>query len=399
MSDDEYQAVLRFWRRHEERRRAGCPTVSLLISATQPSAASIADALDAAGLTVAFSHAGEPQALAADWLRSIEAEHDVPTEALAFVATEQGTPERALQTAWRTKTAQERELWLRHCTQDAAPQLAAAAETLRLGLDATRGAATHSALARLRALLPWWPARESLALCLAVSSEASLRASLELAASAPELPLLAIVERAAWKRLKPRLDARSRDLLEADTIPMLRLREQAPRHAPRETAGAVQIASDAPRPTDASTTPLKTLATAAIAQARDAEARDSEALLERARSLAEQRLFELLQAEPMTRDLFVLNGLLPFSFGPRKAEVDFVCAALRLAIEVDGYHHFREYDDYRRDRRKDVLLQHQGYLVSRHLASDVLEREVEVVDSIRKLVQRRRRTMLRETAT
>jgi very-short-patch-repair endonuclease len=101
----------------------------------------------------------------------------------------------------------------------------------------------------------------------------------------------------------------------------------------------------------------------------------------------------------VTRDLFVLNGLLPFSFGPRKAEVDFVCAALRLAIEVDGYHHFREYDDYRRDRRKDVLLQHQGYLVSRHLASDVLEREVEVVDSIRKLVQRRRRTMLRETAT
>jgi hypothetical protein len=398
LSDDEYQAVLRFWRRHEERRRAGCPTVSLLISATQPSAASIADALDAAGLTVAFSRAGEPQALAADWLRSIEAEHDVPAEALAFVANEQGTPERALQTAWRTKTAQERELWLRHCTQDAAPQLLAAAETLRLSLDATRGAATHGALARLRALLPWWPARESLALCLAVSSVASLRASLELAATAPELPLLAVVERAAWKRFQPRLDARSRDLLEADTIPMLRLREQT-RHAPREMAELGAIASGAPRPTAASTTPLKALASAAIAQARDAEARDSEALLERARSLAEQRLFELLQAEPVTRDLFVLNGLLPFSFGPRKAEVDFVCAALRLAIEVDGYHHFREYDDYRRDRRKDVLLQHQGYLVSRHLASDVLEREAEVVDSIRKLVQRRRRTMLRETAT
>jgi hypothetical protein len=122
-------------------------------------------------------------------------------------------------------------------------------------------------------------------------------------------------------------------------------------------------------------------------------------LIARARSLAEQRLFELLQADPLTRDLFILNGALPFTFGPRKAEIDLLCVDLRLALEVDGYHHFNESDAYRRDRRKDVLLQHQGYLVSRHLATDVVDRGGEVMRHIRELVLRRRRTFRRENAT
>jgi hypothetical protein len=36
-----------------------------------------------------------------------------------------------------------------------------------------------------------------------------------------------------------------------------------------------------------------------------------------------------------------------------------------------------------------VLLQHEGYLVSRHLASDVVDDTVGVVESIRRLVLRR----------
>jgi very-short-patch-repair endonuclease len=44
------------------------------------------------------------------------------------------------------------------------------------------------------------------------------------------------------------------------------------------------------------------------------------------------------------------------------------------------------------------LLQHQGYLVSRHLADDVLRRPREVVRAIRDLVKRRRRRRRREKA-
>lgn len=43
---------------------------------------------------------------------------------------------------------------------------------------------------------------------------------------------------------------------------------------------------------------------------------------------------------------------------------------LRLAIELDGAQHLADPDVYRRDRRKDVLLQQHGYLLLRFLAED-----------------------------
>jgi hypothetical protein len=280
--------------------------------------------------------------------------------------------------------------------------LSAALATLHFELVSDE-ASERSALTRLGALMQWWPGREGLALCLAVSDVTGVRALLELATGAPDLPLLAVVERGAWQRLKPQLDARSRDLLDADTIRAAPLRvEAAPPRIAGPQSSAAATSHDSAREAAARTSPIKARASDAVSQVRAMRAnntREGEALIERARSLAEQRLFELLQADPVTRDLFVLNGLLPFTFGSRKAEVDFVCVELRLAVEVDGYHHFKEHDAYRRDRRKDVLLQHHGYLVSRLLASDVVERETEVVNSIRKLVSRRRRTFSREDVT
>lgn len=105
--------------------------------------------------------------------------------------------------------------------------------------------------------------------------------------------------------------------------------------------------------------------------------------LDGARSLAERLLFEALEARPETRGLFVLNhrmaGVL---FGPREVEIDLAAPALALAVEVDGYFHFQELDAYRRDRRKDALLQRHGLLVVRVLAADVIERLDEVMDVV-----------------
>lgn len=108
-----------------------------------------------------------------------------------------------------------------------------------------------------------------------------------------------------------------------------------------------------------------------------------------ARSHAERLLFECLQQLPDTAGLFQLNGRLPVRFGSTALEVDLLGESCAMAIEVDGYFHFRETDAYRRDRRKDVLLQEHGYLVMRFLADDVVHRLEEILDIIPASLNRR----------
>jgi hypothetical protein len=102
-----------------------------------------------------------------------------------------------------------------------------------------------------------------------------------------------------------------------------------------------------------------------------------------ARSAAERLLFERLESSPETAGLFELNGTLDFRFGPTQwIEVDLVARSLKLALEIDGYHHFQDTEAYRRDRRKDLELQKHGYLVVRVLADDVVERFENVWNTI-----------------
>lgn len=71
-------------------------------------------------------------------------------------------------------------------------------------------------------------------------------------------------------------------------------------------------------------------------------------------------------------------------------EVDLVCHELRLAVELDGAQHFADLTAYRRDRRKDALLQEGGYMVLRFLAEDVREQLGDVLDGVlRALVHQR----------
>lgn len=109
-----------------------------------------------------------------------------------------------------------------------------------------------------------------------------------------------------------------------------------------------------------------------VAKSREATgARERTALDPRARSLAELTLFEALEATPGTAGRFELNQRLAVRFGAADAEIDLLSRTDKIAIEIDGYHHFADADGYRRDRRKDLLLQSQGFLVVRVLAEDV----------------------------
>jgi len=114
----------------------------------------------------------------------------------------------------------------------------------------------------------------------------------------------------------------------------------------------------------------------------------------RARSATEAFLYRRLETWSETVGKFRLNVELPIPFDGRgKMEVDLLCADARVAVELDGAQHLADADAYRRDRRKDFLLQEKGYIVLRFLAEDVGRRLDDVLDTIlRTLANRQRRS-------
>jgi very-short-patch-repair endonuclease len=105
--------------------------------------------------------------------------------------------------------------------------------------------------------------------------------------------------------------------------------------------------------------------------------------LERARSATEAFLYRRLDTLPETKGRFRVNVALPIAFdGFGQLEVDLLCADARVAVELDGAQHLADPVAYRRDRRKDQLLQENGYLVLRFLAEDVGKELDQVLDAI-----------------
>ncbi len=68
---------------------------------------------------------------------------------------------------------------------------------------------------------------------------------------------------------------------------------------------------------------------------------------------------------------------------------DLLCSEARLAIELDGAQHLNDPQAYRRDRRKDMLLQEHGHFVLRFLAEDVGKQLDTVLDTILRALSRR----------
>jgi very-short-patch-repair endonuclease len=105
--------------------------------------------------------------------------------------------------------------------------------------------------------------------------------------------------------------------------------------------------------------------------------------VDRARSASEAFLYRRLETLPQTAGRFRLNTELPIPFDALgRMEVDFLCADARLVIELDGAQHLADAEAYRRDRRKDALLQQGGYLVLRFLAEDLGKQLDHVLDAI-----------------
>jgi superfamily II DNA or RNA helicase len=114
--------------------------------------------------------------------------------------------------------------------------------------------------------------------------------------------------------------------------------------------------------------------------------------LSRARSATEAFFYRRLETLPETAGRFCLNAPLPIPFDGRgQMEVDLLCADARVAIELDGPQHLSGEEAYRRDRRKDQLLQEHGYFVLRFLTVDVGRCLDTVLDTILRALSHRRR--------
>jgi very-short-patch-repair endonuclease len=112
---------------------------------------------------------------------------------------------------------------------------------------------------------------------------------------------------------------------------------------------------------------------------------------DRARSASEAFLCRRLETLPATAGRFRLNVKLPIPFdGSGGMEVDFFCEEAGLVIELDGAQHLADAEAYRRDRRKDALLQQHGYFVLRFLAEDAGKQLDHILDTIRATLVRRR---------
>ncbi len=111
----------------------------------------------------------------------------------------------------------------------------------------------------------------------------------------------------------------------------------------------------------------------------------------RARSAAEAFLFRRLESLAETTGLFQLNVKLPIPFDNwSEMEIDLYSPTLRLAIEIDGPQHLSDPTAYRRDRRKDALLQQHGHHILRLLAQDHSLHLDETLDAIHRAITHRR---------
>ncbi|MFC1761225.1 DEAD/DEAH box helicase family protein, partial [Planctomycetota bacterium] len=116
--------------------------------------------------------------------------------------------------------------------------------------------------------------------------------------------------------------------------------------------------------------------------------------IDRARSASEAFLYRRLETLTETAGRFQLNTKLPIPFdGWGQMEVDLLWPQGRVVIELDGAQHLHNPDAYRRDRRKDLLLQENGYLVLRFLTEDIGKHLDTVLDTVLQALSNRDRNI------
>jgi hypothetical protein len=378
--------------RHGVRRAAGLPTVSVILGPVGTALAAFRAWAGRRGHPVRAGVAADAAEVVDLFARCAEEARDLVADAYAYLATHTGRPVAELRAALVGATEHDLDLFF-------------AANDARL----PPGPGTQLARALCEAVRPggaWWGRAEPLAdlaglaeLTAAKGGPACLltpppsgdahawfraagAAAVVVATHVPRLPLAVALPYTVWSRyLAEAPDGRSKAVLREGIVelPLLGpadvewvLARPSAGNPPMPPAVLTVLAEGVPD------TFAEALAKAAVAPLAAATADEDDA----ARSAAERFLYEFLELMPATAGRFELNADAGFRFGPRAAEVDLLARDLRIAIEIDGYYHFRDEDGYRRDREKDWELQRRGFLVLRFLAGDIIPRLEEVRDRV-----------------
>jgi hypothetical protein len=399
------EEVVRALDRHDQRRRCGVPTISVLVGLTASAMQLVRQWADKVSRSVVLVRPLErnPEFVILPWVDAIAKDHDMRAAAVQWLARRLNRSAGSLERSLRLMTVHEVVMFL-----DSALPLESATPVERIGRSLVEWAAaglqsTSSGLAAEldRQLVghgrPW--VRVFAALgdlipleCLpvlilntaeqnVVRLEGIARLLAELATAQPGAALILLIEQGlfgSYVAQAPVSRAKSLlcesvitlpplDILAVDDSLLASARSQEGTHGDLVVddpeSGILDLQSEKRAPNDD----------------------------DQARSAAERFLFESLECVAETAGLFELNATLDFHFGLNRCiEVDLLARTLKLAVEVDGYHHFTDPEAFRRDRRKDLELQKHGYLVVRVLADDVVERLEDVMNTIRAAVAFRR---------
>jgi hypothetical protein len=377
--------------RHAQRRAQGIPTVTVLAGPPGLGARLFQRWAESCGVAVVTVVASEWVAVSSVWMAAACAGRDLWADAARDLARELGEDAEVLLRSLRGKSRPERELVLegtRVWTSDEAVLRrrilleAPGPPGLLPGDD--EGLRT---LAALHALVGPGPA-----LLLLGREGPNVAAQVELGAllatRVPALPLGVAIEEPLVREYLAGPETRTRALLREGLV----IVEGMPEKALRERLAPLGLPSAALDRLihDGADEELVELCACAARAEHTGALPVAEAPERPGRSEHERFLYARLESLAATAGLFELGGKAGFLFGGQEAEVDLLCPSLAIAIEIDGYHHFRDVEAYRRDRRKDLLLQQNGYLVLRFLADDVLARLEEILDTVLAAVVHRR---------
>ena len=372
--------------RHDQRRRAGVPTVSVLAGPIRPTlvlARNWTAELERPMVLVRLEQT-EAESVVVPWVDRLAAGRDLIDAAVGWLAKRLNQPAGLLGRRLRAMTAYEVDRLFNSAVQGVS-ETGLEQVAFRLIEQAARGRQEFQPglASELNTLLdghgpPWVRVFRALGElvpqeCLPVLTVAPTRqdpANLntlarllaDLAEAQPVATLLLIVESADFDSyLNQTTESRAKALL-------------------RRLAGDSLVAGDGWRGAgDEGKEKSEVIPTEAHPESDD----PSLATNDQARSAAERFLFDMLESLPETVGQFELNAKLDFPFAVgRPTEVDLLARSLRMVIEIDGYYHFQDPEAYRRDRRKDLELQKRGFLVLRVLANDVVDRLEELLETV-----------------
>lgn len=384
-------------RRHRDRRARGVPTVTAMAGPVGLCAR--AWRAWAGGRPCAVAAATDPADVLGGWVAAALGATDLASAAERWVAAVGGPAPDGLA---RLTAYDVDRLWRALCADPAAP--ASVAARLVFAARAAGAAVEPGALVRallgpaggpgrvvrgIADLLPeaGWPA-----LLLTPppgSLPAALRAAEVVAAEEPRVPVGVAVGRDEYEAFAARFAGTRAAALAREGFVEVRgvdgneldARLRAAGVDPPPASAVARLAADGV---------ADDVAAAFVDAARAVRSPSASDLESDFRSVHERFLFEQLESLPATAGLFRPNRELPFRHGPRAAEADLLAAGLKLAVEVDGGFYHLNPDQYRRDRRKDVLYQRHGYLVLRFLAEDVVSELPTILDAILEAVAARR---------